>query len=73
MVLLFSVTFIFYGVFIAARLSSGINTILVLGLFVASIIVTYFIYHKIVNFMSKKVDFEKYFDPLFKPRRRNKD
>ena len=72
MVLLFSVTFLIYGVFIASRLSSGINTVFVLALFVISIIVTYLIYHRIVNFMSKKIDFEKYFDPLFKPRRRNK-
>lgn len=45
---------------------------LVLGLvFVATILLTYFIYHKSVKKLSEKIDFERYFEPIFrrKPQR----
>ena len=45
--------------------SQGLGT-LVLGLiFVATILITYFIYHKTVKKLSQKYDFERYFEPIF--------
>jgi len=44
---------------------------LVLGIvFVATILLTYLIYHKTVKKLSEKYDFERYFEPIFrrKPR-----
>ncbi len=40
---------------------------LVLGLvFVATILLTYLIYHKTVKKLSEKYDFERYFEPIFR-------
>lgn len=40
---------------------------LVLGLvFVATILLTYLIYHKSVKKLSEKYDFERYFEPIFR-------
>jgi len=33
--------------------------------FIASIAVSFFVYRGLINFLIKKVDVEKYFDPLF--------
>ena len=41
-------------------------------LFVGSIALTYFIYHRIVKWISKKWDLDKYFDPIFRQRGRGK-
>ncbi|MFW5994712.1 MAG: hypothetical protein ACOCRN_01280 [Spirochaetia bacterium] len=50
--------------------SEGIGT-LVLGLvFVATILITYFVYHKSVKKLSEKYDFERYFEPIFGKKRR---
>ena len=38
-------------------------------IFIASIVVSFFIYRLAIKIIMKKVDFEKYFDPIFGPRR----
>lgn len=70
MIVMFLAAFIAYGIFAAPRLPPGAHTIVVIVLFVLSIVGTYLIYHKLVAFMSKKVEFEKYFDPIFRPRKK---
>lgn len=44
--------------------------LLFLFIFVASIALSFFIYNRVIKFISKKVDMDKYFHPIFKPRRR---
>ncbi|MFQ3619346.1 MAG: hypothetical protein SNJ78_00230 [Spirochaetales bacterium] len=65
MILLFLIAFILYASFIARYLPPEVNAILLLGLFVVSIVGTYFLYHRIMRYLSSKVEWEKYFAPLF--------
>ncbi len=44
--------------------------VIFLLVFIASIGLSFFIYNKVIKFVSKKVDMDKYFHPIFKPRRR---
>ena len=38
-------------------------------IFVLSIVVSFFVYRLVIKIVMKKVDMEKYFDPIFGPRR----
>ena len=38
-------------------------------IFTISILVSFFVYRLVLNLIMKKVDMEKYFDPIFKSRR----
>jgi hypothetical protein len=38
------------------------------GIFLAAIVATYFAYKYLLKYIFKKWDFEKYFDPIIKPR-----
>jgi hypothetical protein len=38
--------------------------------FIAALAASFFIYNKLLKIVTKKVDMDKYFDPIFKPRRR---
>ncbi len=74
MFLIFLVFFVLYGRFLAPHLADGLNRIALLVLFVASMVITYIIYHRAVRALAGKYDLEKYFDPIFggkgKPPRR---
>ncbi len=37
----------------------------VLGLLIGSIAITYFIYYKLVRFLTRKYDLEQHFEPIF--------
>ncbi|MCX7786391.1 MAG: hypothetical protein N2442_01685 [Spirochaetes bacterium] len=65
MILLFLAGFLLYGAFLAPRLPPEVNSIALLLLFIGSIIGTYFLYHRIMRFLSNKVNWDKYFSPLF--------
>lgn len=68
MIIIFVVLFVLFGRFVAPALPAQVNQILVLVIFIASIVVTYFIYHRLVKYLSSKFDMEQYFDPIFKRR-----
>ncbi len=70
MVGLFLALFAVYGIFAAARVSPAIHTGVIIVLFTASILGTYFLYHKLVALMSRKMDFEKYFHPIFRSKKK---
>ncbi len=70
MLAVFVLLFVLFGLFLAPHVPEAVTSILVLLIFVGSITLTYFIYHKLVQFISRKVDMEKYFDPLFGRRKR---
>jgi len=50
----------------SARESAGQFTFILI--FVAAIAGSVFIYNWLIRFISKKIDMEKYFHPIFKPR-----
>ena len=68
MIILFVLFLTVYGIIAASRVSPGVNTAAAVALFVISIVGTYFIYHRIVAYMSGKVNMERYFAPIFRPR-----
>jgi fumarate reductase subunit D len=41
-----------------------------LGSFILSVVGSFFIYHRAMRIIAKRVELDKYFDPIFKPRRR---
>ena len=70
MFLIFLVFFFFLGRFAAPHLSPGLNQILLLVIFVGSMVLTYTLYHRIMRRVAAKYDLEKYFDPIFRSRRK---
>lgn len=68
MVAIFVLLFWLYGTLIAPRVSPQATSYILIVLFVASIALTYFIYHRLVKWISKKWDLDEYFDPIFKRR-----
>ncbi len=58
------------SIIVPANVSPGLGQIIFLLVFAASIGGSFFIYHKFVGFISKKIDMEKYFHPIFRGRRR---
>jgi hypothetical protein len=65
MLVLFLALFVIFARFVAPSLSPGANQLIMVLIFVISIGVTYFIYHRLVRWISIKVDMDKYFDPIF--------
>lgn len=63
------------GFYIASRLlpeDVAPNTVLIIFMliFIGSILGSFFIYHRLVRLISSKVDMEKYFHPIFKPKKK---
>ena len=46
----------------------GIRSLLMIVIFFGAIIASFFIYHRVVRLISKRVDMEKHFHPIFKNR-----
>ena len=72
MILIFVVLFLIYGSLLASRISPEANQIVLIVLFLGSIGLTYFIYHRIIKWMQNKWDLEQYFDPIFSNRGKKK-
>lgn len=51
-------------------LSPEFGTLAVAMIFLATIIVTYVLYHYAVKLLSRKIDLERYFEPIFRTRKR---
>ena len=58
-----------YFKFLQPRLPESATGIALPVIFVASIVVSFLIYRLAIKMIMKKVDMEKYFDPIFGPRR----
>ncbi|MFP4329530.1 MAG: hypothetical protein ACLFP6_02315 [Spirochaetaceae bacterium] len=70
MLALFLALFVLFARFLAPSLSPGLNQLIMVVIFVLSIGATYFIYHRMVRWLSTKIDFGNYFDPIFGKRGR---
>ena len=53
--------------------SPGIKNLLLIVVFFGAIVGSFFIYHALVKAISKRVDMEKYFHPIFKRREDRED
>ena len=70
MLLLFLTLFVVFARFLAPSLSPGVNQLIMVLIFVVSIGVTYFLYHRLVKWLSNKYDMNEYFDPIFGKRKK---
>ncbi|TVR59347.1 MAG: hypothetical protein EA426_07400 [Spirochaetaceae bacterium] len=70
MMVLFLVVFILYARFLAPVLSEGVNSMALLVIFVGSIVATYFIYNRLIKHLTDKIEMEKYFDPIFRTKKK---
>lgn len=68
----FLVLLVFYGRVLVPLLPKEIAAWGMPIIFVGAIVLAFFVYRFVVNALMKKIDVEKYFDPLFMPRRMNK-
>ena len=48
----------------------SMGQILFILLFLVAIGGSFFAYHKLIGYLSKKIDMEKYFHPIFRPRKK---
>lgn len=65
MVVIFLVLVMLYAWIVPSGFSSQVGQIIGIVLFLGSIALTYFIYHRLVKWMSKKWNLDDYFDPIF--------
>ena len=70
MIILIIIGFAIISAVLPQKANPQLASILFLVVFLAAIAGSFFIYHKVVQFVSKRVDMEKYFHPIFKPRKR---
>ena len=68
--LLFLLGFIIVSRLLPQDVSPNLLLISFMLIFLGSIFGSFFIYHKLIGFLSKKIDMEKYFHPIFKPRKK---
>jgi len=68
-VISFIVLLIIYSKFLYANLPESSTAWVMPVIFVVSIVVSFLVYRLAVKVIMKKVDMEKYFDPIFRPRR----
>lgn len=52
------------------QIADGVRMIFLVLIFAISIFGTYFLYNLIVKKLTTKIEMEKYFDPIFKPRKK---
>jgi uncharacterized SAM-binding protein YcdF (DUF218 family) len=71
MMVIFLLLFVLFGRFLAPQIPPNIGVYVLMVLFIVSIVATYFIYHRVVKWLSNTYDLEKYFGPIF-PRRGDK-
>jgi len=70
MILLVIVGFVIVRLALGPNANSQVATGLTLLVFFVAIAGSFFIYHQIVKLVTKHVDMEKYFHPIFRPRKR---
>ena len=66
MLILIVLFFVLISVIFKDPLNSSMGVILVILVFVGSIAASFFIYGRLVKWLSRKIDMEKYFMPLFR-------
>jgi len=69
-VLSFLLLLIVYAKFLLPRLPEGVQTWSFPLIFIAALAIAFIIYRYAIRFLIKKIDMEKYFDPLFVSRQR---
>jgi len=68
-ILCFILLLIFYGSVLLPRLPEASSSWIIPVIFVASIVISFLVYRLAIKIIMKKVNMEKYFDPIFGPRK----
>ena len=68
-VLCFILLLVFYSAVLAKMLPENSGAWVMPVIFMASIIASFFLYKFVIKLIMKKIDMDKYFDPIFGPRR----
>lgn len=67
---------LFFGIFLLGRLpeatQESAGQFLFILVFLVAIAGSFFSYNKLIKYISNKIDMDKYFHPIFKPRGGNK-
>ncbi|MDR0785381.1 MAG: hypothetical protein LBE74_05795 [Treponema sp.] len=69
-VIVFFALLLLYGKLLASRVGPEVNQWATALIFVITIALSFIIYNRFIKIFTNKVDMDKYFDPLVKPRRR---
>jgi hypothetical protein len=69
--LIMMMIFIFVGLFLVSLIpmenaNQGVATVAVILVFFGAIVGSFFVYHRLIKFISARVDMDKYFHPIFK-------
>ncbi len=67
--IVFTVLLVILSSIAPPTMSPEFGTLAVALVFLATIVVTYVLYHYAVKLLSKKFDLEKYFEPIFRSRK----
>lgn len=62
----FAILFMLHIRFLAPLVSQDLSLWITVGILIVSILMSYFLYHLFIKWFSRRVDMEKYFDPLFR-------
>jgi hypothetical protein len=68
--IVFTLLLVVFSSIAPPTLSPEFGTLAVAMIFLATIIATYVLYHYSVKLLSRKVDLEQYFEPIFRTRKR---
>jgi len=68
----FIILLVIYGYLLLPRLPQSAGAWAIPVIFIASIVISFLVYRFAIKFIMKKVNMEKYFDPIFGSRRSNK-
>ena len=71
-VLCFLLLLVLYSSVLASLLPENSGAWMIPIAFIASIVASFFIYRLAIKLLMKKIDIEKYFDPIFGPKRPRK-
>ncbi len=70
MLAIFIGLFVLYARFVAPTVSTTINQLITFVIFIGSVALTYLIYHRLIKLLSKKMDMDKHFDPIFRSKKK---
>ncbi len=66
MIAVFLLLSMLYGSFLAPQFSQAAGQVAVILIFFISVVTSYFFYHFFVKWLSKRIDMDRYFDPIFR-------
>ena len=69
---LFFAGFVIAGRLLPEDVSPNAVLIVFMLIFIGSILGSFFLYHRLIRFISSRVDMDKYFHPIFKQRKKKK-